>query len=97
MSQVKMVEVSLEMFEGLVARVAALEEKLSKPKADSVEMTDEHAVRILSGDLADKKHKEAAEMLGLTYGQVYSARLGYTFKHIAKKLKDEGVKNQWVK
>jgi hypothetical protein len=97
MSQVKMIEVSLEMFNELVARVSALEEKLNKPKADSVEMTDDHAVRILAGDLADKKHKEAAEALGLTYGQVYSARLGYTFKHIVKKLKDEGTKNQWIK
>jgi hypothetical protein len=68
--------------EALAARVAALEAKLEAR---------------MGGDLADKKHKEAAEALGLSYGQVYSARLGFTFKNVAKELKDSGTKNAWIK
>jgi hypothetical protein len=85
----------------LQAKVAELTAKLStqsSTKTDSVEMTDDHARRILSGDLKDKKHKDAAEALGLTYGQVYSCRLEFTFKHIHKELRGtEGYKNTWVK
>lgn len=97
MSKPEVVEVSLEVFNALVARVEALEAKLNAPKAEVKEMTDEHAERVLVGDLADKKHKEAAETLGLTYGQIYSARNGYTFKHIVKRLKDAGQKSAWIK
>lgn len=91
------VRISMEAFNELVERVSKLEEQLNKPKGDVVEMTAEHAERIMAGDLADMKHKDAAAALGLTYGQVYSARLGFTFKHVAKRLKDEGIKNQWIK
>ena len=59
------------------------------------EMTDEDARKVL-GELAAMKHNEAADKLGLSYGQVYSARLGYTFKHIRKELTDAQVKNQWL-
>ena len=48
------------------------------------EMTLEDAERIMLGDLKDKSHKVAAETLGLSYGQVYSARGGYTFKTVYK-------------
>jgi DNA-directed RNA polymerase specialized sigma24 family protein len=89
--------VTVEMFEELVARVAQIEAKLNAPKVSPTEMTDADAEKILSGEFHQLKHKEAAEKLGLTYGQVYSARMGFTFKHIVKKLKDAGVKNQWVK
>ena len=44
------------------------------------EMTEDDAKRIMLGDLKDKSHKEAGETLGLSYGQIYSARKGYTFK-----------------
>lgn len=67
------------------------------PKSDVKEMTDDDAKRILNGDLASKKHKEAAEVLGLTYGQVYSCRLEFTFKNVHKELKASGFKNTWVK
>ncbi len=43
-------------------------------------MTEADAKRVISGDLKDMKHGKAAEALGLSYGQVYSARKGFTFK-----------------
>lgn len=87
-------------FEELVERVAQLEAALAKKRgtASTREMTDEDARRILNGDLRDASHKKAAETLGLSYGQVYSARLEYTFKHIHKELRAiEGYKSAWVK
>lgn len=83
----------------LQQKVAELTAKLDvqRPKSESVEMTKDHAMRILNGDLKDKKHKDAAEALGLTYGQVYSCRLEFTFKDVHKELKNSGFKNPWVK
>jgi hypothetical protein len=81
----------------LQARIVALE----TPKATNTsqrEMTDDDARRILNGDLKDMKHKEAGEKLGLSYGQIYSCRLGYTFKAIHKELGAiAGYKNSWIK
>lgn len=51
------------------------------PKSEKV-MTDDDARRVINGDLKDASHKTAAETLGLSYGQVYSARKGFTFKPI---------------
>lgn len=51
-------------------------------KAKERDMTDDDARRIISGDLKDVKHKEAAKILGLSYGQVYAARKGITFKNV---------------
>jgi len=59
------------------------------------EMTDDDARKVL-GEMAGRKHNEVADELGLSYGQVYSARLGYTFKHIRKEMSDAGVRNQWL-
>ncbi len=56
------------------------------------EMTEDDARRLLLGDLAAKNHKEAAKELGLSYGQVYSARKGFTFKSIYKEWRDAGHK-----
>lgn len=53
------------------------------PKAERT-MTDEDARSVIFGDLKDASHKAAAEQLGLSYGQVYSARKGFTFKPIHK-------------
>lgn len=53
------------------------------PKAERT-MTDEDARRVIYGDLKDVSHKAAAEQLGLSYGQIYSARKGFTFKSIHK-------------
>ena len=95
----KTLEISLEQFQALEARVKVLEETLAKSKglASTREMTDDDARRVLNGDLAETNHKAAAETLGLSYGQVYSCRGEYTFKHIHKDLRATGWKNRWVK
>lgn len=57
------------------------------PKSEKT-MTDEDARRVINGDLAQVPHKDAASTLGLSYGQVYSARKGFTFKPIHKEIRD---------
>lgn len=52
------------------------------------EMTEDDARRILLGDLASKSHKDAATELGLSYGQIYSARKGFTFKGVYKEFRE---------
>lgn len=82
----------------LQARIVALETPKPSTNASQREMTDDDARRIMNGDLAQTKHKEAAEKLNLSYGQIYSCRLGYTFKAIHKELAlVAGYKNTWVK
>jgi len=66
-------------------------------KVEGKEMTDDDARRVIVGDLSATKHKEAATQLGLSYGQIYSARLEFTFKHIHKEIKESGKTNPWVK
>jgi len=85
--------------EALTARVAALEAAAKPTNKSDREMTDDDARRILVGDLKDTKHGDAAKTLNLSYGQVYSARGEYTFRHIHKELKarPEGFKNVWKK
>lgn len=64
------------------------------PKSEG-EMTEEHAIRVMLGDLREMSHKEAALELKLSYGQIYSARKGYTFKKIYKKMiNNEFIDNQ---
>lgn len=55
------------------------------PKSEK-DMSEEDARRVMLGDLKDASHKAAAEKLGLSYGQVYSARKGFTFKGIYKEM-----------
>jgi hypothetical protein len=47
-------------------------------------MVEADAKRIMLGDLKEASHTKAAEALGLSYGQVYSARKGFTFKTVYK-------------
>lgn len=88
-----------ELVAQLVTKVEELEAKIQPQRNEAQrEMTDDDARSILTGELKDMKHKDAAAKLGLSYGQVYSCRLEYTFKHIHKELKaDAGYKNAWVK
>ena len=58
------------------------------PKAERT-MTDDDARRVIMGDLKDVSHKVAAETLELSYGQIYSARKGFTFKPIHKELEKQ--------
>lgn len=85
---------------GLLARVADVERLVhGRNRSAPVRrnMVDDDARRVLTGDAKDLGHKEAAELVGLTYAQVYSCRLQYTFKHVHKDLKAEGFKNPWSK
>lgn len=76
----------------VVAKVNQIIEKLNSTKSSARnrgpestrEMTEDDARRIMLGDLKAESHKVAAEKLGLSYGQIYSARGGYTFKAIYK-------------
>jgi len=78
-------------------RICDLEAQLKKvadrrgPKSDR-EMTDDDARRVMGGDMVAVSHKDAAEKLGLSYAQVYSARKGFTFKHIAKEIAEKARK-----
>jgi hypothetical protein len=86
-----------ELVTTLQARIEKLEERNTVKQASQREMTDEDARRILSGDRKDMKHKDVASELNLSYGQIYSCRLGFTFKHIHKEMRDSGTPNQWMK
>ena len=84
---VEMFTEALSRIADLETRVVVLEEQLAakRPAAKSENsMTEEHAFRVKFGDLKDLKHGKAAEALGLSYGQVFSCRGGYTFKTVTK-------------
>ncbi len=55
------------------------------PASEKV-MSEDDARLVMLGDLKDDSHKEAAEKLGLSYGQIYSARKGFTFKPVYKEM-----------
>lgn len=89
-------------FKALTARIEKLETLVlarNSSAATRRNMIDEDALRVLTGDLRDIPHKEAAEKIGLTYAQVYSCRLEFTFKHVHKDLRDniKEWKNPWSK
>lgn len=96
-----------EAFEGLSQTLAALHETVddhtakiegrNKSAPTKRNMTDADAKAVLNGDYKELGHKEAAEKIGLTYAQVYSCRLEFTFKHVHKELRDAGWKNTFVK
>ena len=52
-------------------------------------MEEEDARRVLLGDLKDTSTKEAAMELGLSYGQIYSCRKGFTFKKVYKEFREQ--------
>ena len=84
-----------EMVAELQARVTKLE--TLKNTASEREMTDDDARSVLFGELKDTKHKDAAQKLHLSYGQIYSCRLGYTFKTIHKEMADKKIASPWLK
>jgi hypothetical protein len=89
-------------FKSLTARVeelGAMIEGRNKSAPTKRNMTDADAIRVMTGDLKDASHKEAGEAAALTYAQVYSCRLEYTFKHVHKALKEANpeYKNKWSK
>ena len=92
-------KLTMPELQALVISLEARVKVLETPKASGSprEMTVEDANRVMPGDLKDEKHQKAADTLGLSYGQVYSFRLGYTFKGIHKEMKEKGIKNPWIK
>lgn len=80
-----------------VARLQELVEGRNKSAPTKRNMTDADARRCLVGDTKDLDHKEAAAAMGLTYAQVYSCRMQFTFKHVHKALKEEGLFGPWNK
>ena len=80
------------MLEAANNRIAVLEaaaESKAGPKSERA-MTEDDARRILAlGDLEAAGHKEAAEKLNLSYGQIYSCRKGFTFKQIHKEVEEK--------
>jgi hypothetical protein len=65
----------------LAARSAA---RRDRGPESTKQMTEDDARRCMLGDLKEASHTKAAEALGLSYGQVYSARKGFTHKPIYK-------------
>ena len=84
----------------LETRIEELESKLANVKvrdrgpASTRQMTEDDAKKIMLGELKSASHKEAAEKLGLSYGQVYSARNGFTFKNIYKEAQTKSTKSK---
>ena len=84
-----------ELWAMLDARLTAIEARLAQPittgrgPISTRPMTEDDARRIMVGDLKDTTIKACATTMGLSYGQVYSARNGYTFKSQYKARKDE--------
>lgn len=81
----------------IIAKVNEMIEVLNATKAPKArdrgpdsqrEMTEDDARRVLLGDMKDKSHKDAAKELGLSYGQIYSSRKGFTFKGVFKEFRD---------
>lgn len=64
--------------------LAIVTAKRDRGPASTRQMTEADVLRFTSGDLKDTKTGEVAEKLGLSYGQVYSARNGFTFKKVVK-------------
>jgi len=58
------------------------------------EMTEDDARKVMIGELKTLSHKLAASELGLSYGQIYSARGGYTFKGVYAEMKEIEKKNK---
>lgn len=77
-----------ELWIAIDARLTAIETKLGTKIAtgngrgpiSTRSMSVDDAVKITTGDLKSASIKECAKELGLSYGQIYSARNGYTFK-----------------
>ena len=93
--RVSKLEEQIRLQQEIIERLQVLVEGRNKSAPTKRNMTDADAENVLVGDLSKMDHKEAAAVVGLTYAQVYSCRMGFTFKHVHKKLKDEGKKVEW--
>lgn len=75
----------------IVTKINELIDVINTMRTDSVKniestraMTEDDARRVMLGDMVNLSHGDAAKALGLSYGQIYSARKGFTFKPIYK-------------
>lgn len=96
------IEELTKMVMDLRERVRVLEEQaqsriINKNRSSALlrEMTKDDAFRVLNGDLKDLDHREAATEIGLTYAQVYSCRMAYTFKPVHRQLETSGWTSPW--
>lgn len=60
--------------------------QISKSTKSEKVMSEDDARKAMIGEYKGLSHKECAEILGLSYGQIYSARKGFTFKPIYKEM-----------
>ena len=81
-----LVQVQGDTIEALRAQMESQPKGRDRGPASEGEMTEEHAVRVMLGDLREASHKDAAIELKLSYGQIYSARKGYTFKKVYQRM-----------
>lgn len=72
--------------EALKQHVHNLPKGRDRGPASEGDMTEQHAIRVMLGDLKDVSHKECAILLKLSYGQIYSARKGFTFKPVYQRM-----------
>ena len=74
----------------MAEKIAVLEARPTRDRGPASErqMTEDDARSIIMGEHVGLSHKAAAEALGLSYGQVYSARNGFTFKKVNKEFRD---------
>ena len=86
----------IEIVRSQADRIAALESK-NQTSSTKREMTIADAERVTFGDMREKTHNECATELGLSYGQIYSARLGHTFKPTTKEMLARDLPMIWVK
>jgi len=85
------VEVLKERVTQLEAKIAEIKPRDRGPKSTR-QMTEEDARNVIWGDLKDLSHKAAAKELGLSYGQIYSARGEFTFKKLWSEFWDAKAK-----
>lgn len=79
-SNAKLADVIVKVNE-IVQKVNSIKVRDRGPKSSRA-MTQEDATKVQKGgELESLSHKEAAQELGLSYGQIYSARGGYTFQN----------------
>jgi hypothetical protein len=88
-------EMRICALEATVARLVALVDGRNKSAPTKRNMRDEDALAVLTGEFKGLDHKAAAAAIGLTYAQVYSCRLGFTFKHVHKELRQQGWVTPW--
>lgn len=85
----------VEALEQTVMRLSSLVDGRNRSAPTKRNMRDEDALAVLTGEFKELDHKAAAAAIGLTYAQVYSCRLGFTFKHVHKDLRQAGVVLPW--